>query len=218
MRDSSWHGTSVIGTIAANADNGELHRRRRLERARRAGPRARQVLRRRPRHRRRDHVGGGASGPRRAGQRAPGAGDQPEPRRPGPCARVYAGRRQRGARARHHARDRRLGRQPEQRRRALPVGLRRRDFGRRIDEHRRKPRDLLELRRRASTSRRPAATRAGNAYNILTLINTGTTTPVGDGSQLRAGTSFSAPLVSGVASLDAVGGAGASVGAGARSP
>jgi serine protease len=42
---------------------------------------------------------------------------------------------------------------------------------------------------------------AGSPYNILTIINSGTTVPVGDSSQYRAGTSFSAPLVSGVVAL-----------------
>jgi len=41
----------------------------------------------------------------------------------------------------------------------------------------------------------------GSPYNILTIINSGTTVPVGDASRYRAGTSFSAPLVSGVVAL-----------------
>ncbi len=42
---------------------------------------------------------------------------------------------------------------------------------------------------------------AGSAYNFLALVNLGATVPEGDGTQYRAGTSFSAPLVSGVVSL-----------------
>ena len=42
---------------------------------------------------------------------------------------------------------------------------------------------------------------AGSAYNFLALDNTGATVPVADSTQYRAGTSFSAPLVSGVVSL-----------------
>ena len=42
---------------------------------------------------------------------------------------------------------------------------------------------------------------AGSPYNFLTIINTGATVPVSDGAQYRAGTSFAAPLVSGVAAL-----------------
>ncbi len=41
----------------------------------------------------------------------------------------------------------------------------------------------------------------GSAHNFLTLVNLGLTVPAGDGVQYRAGTSFSAPLVSGVVSL-----------------
>ncbi len=42
---------------------------------------------------------------------------------------------------------------------------------------------------------------AGSFYNILALANTGATLPEADTTQRRSGTSFSAPLVSGVAAL-----------------
>ena len=47
----------------------------------------------------------------------------------------------------------------------------------------------------------PGGNATSGPFNILTLINTGATVPVADGSQFRAGTSFSTPLVSGVVSL-----------------
>ena len=65
-----------------------LRNGRRLERAHPAAARARQVLRRRPRRRRRDHVGSGPAGTRRADQHDAGAGDQPEPRRSGAVSAV----------------------------------------------------------------------------------------------------------------------------------
>ena len=42
---------------------------------------------------------------------------------------------------------------------------------------------------------------SGSAYNFLALVNLGATVPAGDGTQYRAGTSFSTPLVSGVVAL-----------------
>ncbi len=42
---------------------------------------------------------------------------------------------------------------------------------------------------------------SGSPYNVLALVNLGTTVPAGDGTRYRAGTSFATPLVSGVAAL-----------------
>ena len=120
---------------------------------------------------------------------------------PGPCPQLHAGRRQRRARARRHARDRGRGRQPEQRRRSLSVGVRRRDLGRRVGAPTAAKARLLELRRAHRHRRARWQRRRQRSTNFLTLSQPARPRRRATRSPSRAGTSFSAPLVSGVVSL-----------------
>ncbi len=200
IENSSWHGTSTAGIIAANSNDAVWTAGIDWAAKDSAGARARQVFRRRFRHHRRYRLGGGIERARRPRQSDAGAGHQSEYRRAGRCAPGYQ---QVIASAFAHGITRAIvavgGQRRRRRRHQYAVQLSRRYFGGRDQLHRQQ--SVVQQFGPTITISAPGGDTFGRFRRHRNPEQPWHPGPTADAVAMANGTSFAAPMVSGVIAL-----------------